>query len=152
MVVAELAVPTTIQKALARSEWISAWAGIAIVSGFVAWKGLEIVSVYLSLWIVALVIASVLASIPLGIIFGGFIFGLPLTLVSETVNGAPFREGEFVHILVGPHRGTVAEVYEVWAVRNQVRLRLGEKAKAEVKDVFHTSQVCREKRDQQLQD
>ncbi|MCX5661820.1 MAG: hypothetical protein NTW19_19245 [Planctomycetota bacterium] len=113
------------------------------MSGSVLWQGVQIASDGVSVWIIALVIAAFLASVPLGILFGVLVVGVPLGAACDHVNGAPFREGDTVCVLVGPHRGTITTVYEVWATRSQVRVCLGEQAKLQVKDVFGTNHVCR---------
>jgi hypothetical protein len=68
----------------------------------------------------------------------------PLYRHRARVNGAPFRKGDAVRILCGRHRGTVAEVYEVWLERGQIRVDLGDAARKEVKDVFYLTDVLRE--------
>ncbi|HKS23326.1 MAG TPA: hypothetical protein VJZ76_11040 [Thermoanaerobaculia bacterium] len=68
----------------------------------------------------------------------------PLYRYRARINGAPFRKGDTVRILRGRHRGTVAEVYEVWHERGQFRVDLGEAARKEVKDVFTATDVLRE--------
>jgi len=48
-------------------------------------------------------------------------------------------------ILIGPHRGRVVEVYDVWDGRHQIRVRLDAEAERAVRDVFSFNQVLREK-------
>jgi uncharacterized protein (DUF58 family) len=59
------------------------------------------------------------------------------------VNGAPYKAGDEVQVLVDPHRGRIAVVYEVWADRGQVRVDLGESEKRALKDIFTNTQVLR---------
>ena len=78
----------------------------------------------------------------------GMIFLWPLIWrLGLRFNGAPFQEGDSVQILIGPHRGFVTRIYELWPTRGQVRVDLGEQAKKEVKDVFLDVQVCRAQED-----
>jgi hypothetical protein len=58
-------------------------------------------------------------------------------------NGAPYRVGENVRVLVGRQRGRVAPVYEVCAERDRVRVDLGREARERAEDVFSYSEVCR---------
>ena len=60
------------------------------------------------------------------------------------INGAPFHNGDMVHILVGKHRGKIARVYEIWEERKEVRVDIGEQAKKDVEDVYSYTEVCRE--------
>jgi hypothetical protein len=62
------------------------------------------------------------------------------------INGAPFRKGDVVQILVGQYRGQVACIYEEWRDRKQVRVDLGEQAGKDVEDVFSYIEVCRQSR------
>lgn len=72
-----------------------------------------------------------------------FVFLAPIYHLRAKFNGAPFHIGDRVQILSGPYQGRVVEVYDVWNERNQVRVDLDPQAKADVKDVFSTTQVCR---------
>lgn len=62
--------------------------------------------------------------------------GIHSTITSPSRNGAPFREGDVVRILRGPHKQKVVPIYDVWIERDQVRVNLGEKEKNEMSDVF----------------
>jgi len=90
-------------------------------------------------------VLATLAAVPLGMIFGGVLLCPFVHVIGSKINGAPFREGDRVRILVGPHRDRIASVYAVWKERNQVRVALDEQAYKDVKDVFGLTQVCREK-------
>jgi hypothetical protein len=96
--------------------------------------------IYTSLFLVSVLLAPIL----------GFFLSLPFTwLVIDplynfraTLNGAPFRPGDRIRILVGPCRGQVVRVYDVWDSRKQVRVALDEYTAHE--GVFSFTQVCRE--------
>ena len=77
-----------------------------------------------------------------GVLLSMFIAG-PLHMARAEKNGAPFRDGDMVHILAGRYRDRVARVYEVWESRNQVKVSLGEEARFMGKDIFSFTQVCR---------
>jgi hypothetical protein len=89
-------------------------------------------------------VLATLAALPLGALFGMFIFLPLIQIICRFLNGAPFHTGDMVHILVGPHRDCVVRVYVVWASRGQVRVALGEQEEHDVKDVFLNIEVCRE--------
>ncbi len=61
------------------------------------------------------------------------------------INWAPFRVDDTVEVLVGPHRGKIAAVYELWLERGEVRVGLGRQAREDVSDVFSYVQVRRVK-------
>lgn len=61
------------------------------------------------------------------------------------INGGPFRKGDTVEILVGPHRGRTGQVYEEWKERNEVRVDLGAEAANRCEDVFGHVQLVRAK-------
>lgn len=67
----------------------------------------------------------------------------PLYWAQGLRNGAPYEPGDIVQILVGPHRGTVTGVWDVWPSRNQIRLDLGAAAREQVLDVFCYTEVVR---------
>jgi hypothetical protein len=58
-------------------------------------------------------------------------------------NGAPFRVGDHVQILVGRHRGRVVRVYSGWR-DDCVRVELGEREAEKFKDIFDPIQLLRE--------
>ena len=58
---------------------------------------------------------AMLLSLPLGCLLGGFLWGRLYIVFIRRFSGWPFRNGEMVFILVGPHCGKVARIYEVWA-------------------------------------
>jgi hypothetical protein len=59
-------------------------------------------------------------------------------------NGGPFKVGDMVQILVGPHRGRVTRVYSLWQ-GDAVRVELGEKEKASYSDVFGGTKLLKER-------
>jgi len=77
-------------------------------------------------------------------ILPGFIVFVPLYYFGDRLAGAPFRVGDRVRILVGPHRNRVVEIYDVWDSRRQIRVRLDAESETKVRDVFSFTQVCRE--------
>ncbi len=86
-------------------------------------------------------------------VFGFFCTQIPLFSLSQIrmkINGAPFRQGDTVHILAGKHKGETACVYDVWKDRNQIRVDLGDQAKEDVKDVYSYLEVCRKSSDEHI--
>ena len=88
---------------------------------------------------------AVLAAAPLGLILGAMLFGPFIFKIGSKINGAPFRDGDLVRILGGPHRDYIVRVYEVWTERGQVLVEIDEQSMKDVKDVFKFTEVCREK-------
>lgn len=94
-------------------------------------------------------LANYIPSIMLGGIIGffatpvGLIPLCPFFRLLEKLNGAPFQVGDQVMILRGPHHGKIAEIYEIWESRNQVRLDLGPAEKCAVTDCFCYMEICR---------
>lgn len=81
------------------------------------------------------------------ILVGWFVLG-PLYYGRSRKNGEPFREGDMVQILVGPHRDRVARVYRAldiasWAGAHRVYVELGEDEKAAGRDVFKSYEIVR---------
>jgi hypothetical protein len=93
-------------------------------------------------WIVLAAIPAALIGLILGVIF---IWGF-LSHIAALFQGWPFKVGEEVVILTGKHKNTVAQIYEIWKERGQVRVDLGEELKESVKDVFGAVEVCRNKK------
>lgn len=58
-------------------------------------------------------------------------------------NGGPFKVGDIVQILVGPHRGRVVRVYSLWQC-DAVRVDLGEGEKSNFKDIFGGTKLLKE--------
>jgi hypothetical protein len=62
----------------------------------------------------------------------------------ELENGGPFKVGDYVQILVGANKGKVAQVYSTWQ-GSSVRVDLGQDLKDELKDIFSSTQLIKEK-------
>lgn len=72
----------------------------------------------------------------LGVIFGVVCLWPPIGHRVLKFWGWPFQIGERVEVLTGPEARTIAQVYEVWQSRCEVRLDLGAEKAAEVQDVL----------------
>ena len=79
----------------------------------------------------------------LGVIFGVVCLWPPIGHRVLKFQGWPFQIGERVEVLTGPEARTVAQVYEVWQSRCEVRLDLGAEKAAEVQDVFAGTNLTR---------
>jgi len=97
---------------------------------------------FCALFIAALVVAPVFFAF--ASILVSFVFFVPIYYLGDRLAGAPFRAGDRVRILVGPHRNRVVEIYDVWDSRRQIRVRLDAESETKVRDVFSFTQVCRE--------
>ena len=86
--------------------------------------------------LLALLLGFFLAMFP-----GWFVIG-SLYYDRETKNGGPFKVGDRVQILCGPHKGRVSRVYSTWQ-GNTLRVELGAKEKEEFKDIFSPAQLLR---------
>ncbi|MEO0587684.1 MAG: hypothetical protein AAF078_08595, partial [Planctomycetota bacterium] len=96
------------------------------------------------LWSGVVVLVAALLGFVLAGIFGGIFVLLPIYEWWRAKNGAPFRIGDSVMILGGPHRGQVKRIYEVWATRSQVRVELSDIEREEVRDVLSDIAVRRQ--------
>lgn len=100
-------------------------------------------------WNTLLFLAALVLAVLLGFV-GSTIATLPILgpmyWAQGLRNGAPYEPGDVVLILVGPHRGTVTGVWDVWPSRNQIRLDLGDEAREKVVDVFCYTEVLRVRR------
>jgi hypothetical protein len=90
-------------------------------------------------------IIAIAAAYGLGALLGILILGRLFYPVVYWLAGAPFAVGDKVMILRGPRPRKVAEVYEVWHSRAQVRLRLSDEERDAVADVFSFYEVLRVK-------
>jgi hypothetical protein len=96
---------------------------------------------YLLLFVVSVVVAPILAFflslllIPLGM--------AQLYYWRGRLNGAPFKVGDRVRILVGQHRGRITRVYSMWQ-GDSVRVELGKEAEHTHADIFEPTQLVRE--------
>lgn len=96
---------------------------------------------YVLLLIVAVVIAPVLGfylALPCEFLVLG-----PLYRVQERRNGGPFKPGDRVRILVGPHRGKVTTVRKSWQ-GGRLCVDLGCQAETEFSDIFAPTQLLNE--------
>jgi hypothetical protein len=88
-------------------------------------------------------ILAIAAAYGLGALLGILILGRLVYPVVYWLAGAPFAVGDKVMILRGPRIRKIAEVYEVWDSRGQVRLRLSDEEHDAVADVFLGYEVFR---------
>src|SRR5262249_12660437 len=95
------------------------------------------------------VIIALLLAFLVALVVGSFLAGIfwplvrPLYQARCLKNGAPFRVGDRVLILVGRHKGGVVRVYSDWK-DDCVRVELGEREKEKLKDIFDPIQLLRE--------
>ncbi len=75
--------------------------------------------------------------------FPGWFFIGPFFYAREMKNGGPFKVGDTVQILSGPHKGRISRVYSTWQ-GNTLRVELGTREKDEFKDIFSPAQLLRE--------
>ena len=72
---------------------------------------------------------------------GWFVIG-PLYYSREMKNDGPFKIGDTVQILCGPHKGRVSRVYSTWQ-RNALRVELSATEKDKFKDILSPAQLLR---------
>lgn len=72
----------------------------------------------------------------LGMLFGGMFIWKCVSFIILKNNGYPFKIGDRVEILRGEHKNRQGLIYELWDVRNEVRVDLGSNCRDRVKDVF----------------
>lgn len=72
---------------------------------------------------------------------GWFVIG-PLYYIREVMNGGPFKIGDTVQILCGPHKGRISRVYSTWQ-GNTLRVELSASEKEKCKDIFSPAQLLR---------
>jgi hypothetical protein len=138
--------PSFIQRFFARNVpehllLVSGSVGMMFWAGSVAWAGVRPSFLSIAWFLFLLLVAALLGFMLAG--FPGMLFLGVLLDWRARRNGAPYSVGDHVMILVGPHEGRVARVYDVWAERGQVRAELGEQERREVTDVYQDVQVCR---------
>ena len=138
--------PNRLQYVLARGFILSTRGSALGLVGFVSWQLLPALSLIpqlpFSFWLCFLL--AIVITLPLGWILGGMLIWPWVAVAASKLNGAPFREGERVRVLIAPHRDRVLEVYAVWQDRHQVRAWLDEQHNNDVTDVFSYHEVCRE--------
>jgi hypothetical protein len=91
-------------------------------------------------------LVALLAALPLGFMLSAMTVWPIVSIVGSRINGAPWKEGDLVHILVGQHEGHVGTIYEIWQSRGQVRVEVSEQATKDVTDVYLFNEVCRANR------
>lgn len=96
---------------------------------------------YVLLFVASAVIAPVLGFV-LALPFAWIVIG-PLYRFQAWRNGAPFRPGDCVRVLVGPYHGRITRVRERWQ-GGSLRVELGPEADKAFKDVFSPTQLLRE--------
>jgi len=94
-------------------------------------------------------VLAVVAAYPLGALLASLFLGPFLYPLVQRCAGAPFSVGDQVLILQGRRKGKIAEVYEVWSERRQVRLRLSDDERETVSDVFSDHQILRKRKPNQ---
>jgi hypothetical protein len=100
---------------------------------------------YVLLFVVVVLVAPVFGffiSLPYA-----FLVLRPLYWVQERRNGGPFKPGDRVQILAGPHKGKVTTVRAFWQ-NGQLCVELGCQAKAEFSDIVAPTQLLRESRNE----
>jgi hypothetical protein len=96
-----------------------------------------------------MVLLLILAVVPIsgfGFYLGMFTCWLPVRIFCSRYNGAPLKVGDQVHILSGPQKGAVANVYEIitgqggWEL---ARLDLGAERAKKFRDIFEQYSVLK---------
>jgi hypothetical protein len=101
------------------------------------------------LQLVFFVMVALLLGVLLALVAGSCLAGIfwpllrPFYEARAIKNGAPFRVGDRVQILVGRHKGRVVTVYSAWK-DDSVRVELGENEKEKFDDIFGSLQLLRE--------
>ena len=139
---------TVCQAVFARNWPLKAWLLFgAIVGAVLTGRACEpTLSMLGHLWISALFSGSIAVGSVVGVFCAVALAPVilpPLYHLRAIRNGAPFQEGDYVHVLVAPYQDVIARVYEIWTDRNQLRIELGADAKRAVEDVFSFVEVCR---------
>ncbi len=93
-------------------------------------------------WLLAVIILAAVLGFYLALPFAWMLLG-PLYRLQARRNGAPFAPGDYVRVLVGPHRGRVVRVREHWQADN-LRVDLGPAADTQYQDIFSPTQLLRE--------
>lgn len=137
--------PSSFNYALAHTFGISAAVGIICVLVWLFTAMMPLQSLVTD-WSAALwAVLAMISAVGLGGILGLLLIGPIAFRIAAAIQGAPFRVGDNVWILVGKHKGTLTRVYKVWNDRGQVRVELGADANEAVTDVFCVVAVCRDR-------
>jgi hypothetical protein len=67
----------------------------------------------------------------------------PFINMASRINGGPFSKGDFVHILVGQHKGKIVKVYSNWQ-HGDVRVELGDEYKDKFGDIYSSHMLYKE--------
>ena len=78
----------------------------------------------------------------LGILFGALLLP-PMYALRERLNGGPFKVGDSVQILIGPHKGMITQVVSPWQGRSY-RVKLDKESEKSFKDIFGADQLIKE--------
>ncbi len=89
------------------------------------------------------IISSIAAAYAAGSLIGTILLGIILHEPFRRIQGAPFKVGDKVIILKGPRKNKVTEVYEIWHLRLQVRVRLTEDEATCVADVYSDYEIMK---------
>ena len=141
--------PSRLQYFFARDWPTKIWlAGVPLLCGLIAagycYPTFKSSGIFLSIGIILLaMVLGFFASIPVG----WFVLG-PLYFDRSRKNGEPFRDGDMVQILVGPHRDQVVRVYRAldiapWAGAHRVYVDLGADEKTGGRDMFKSYEIVR---------
>ena len=137
--------PNWLRHALAHGFALSTCGSAVLLASLAGWQLLPPASLLrdlpLAFWLYFF--CAIVVTLPLGWFLGGLIVWPFVGVFTGKLNGAPFRSGEFVHVLSGAHRDRVLEVYAVWHERHQVQAWIDEQHRKEVTDVFSYHEVCR---------
>jgi len=124
--------------------WLGAWTiGIATVaiaatepqrSTFTDWRSLLS---FLAVVIISPVLGFFVA------LFAGSVILPPVFELRERLNGGPFKAGDSVQILIGPHKGEISQVVSPWQGRSY-RVKLDEESEKTFKDIFGADQLIKE--------
>ena len=138
--------PRSFHKIVARAFWFAAFLGSAgglwLFFQILDDAGVPLHSVQFDFWTVSAALALTAMGFVIGVAFLWQFVGR----IALRFQGWPFRVGEAVEVLTGNHAGTVAEIYEIWESRSEVRLRIGIAEAESVEDVFSGINVTRQKK------
>ena len=68
---------------------------------------------------------------------------IPVIRFVERRNGGPFKVGDSVRILIGPHKDKICKVYSTWQ-HNEVRVKLDSAAEKDFSDIFSGDKLFKE--------
>ena len=124
--------------------WFSAWTlGVAAVAVAATEPSLATFADWRSILSFALVVViSPLFGFFLGLLAGSVILP-PMYAIRERLNGGPFKTGDRVQILIGPHKGEITHVISPWQGRSY-RVKLDSESEKTFKDIFGADQLIKE--------